>query len=137
MFTLIAILHLLFCIGLIGFVLLQDPKGGGTAGVFSGAGANQLFGTTGAANLLTKITSWCAVLFGITCLTMTILSRQSTSSVIDTMALPVTPINATAPVNAPAAGAATGSTSAPTTSGANAGTTKAEAPKAVEKTDKK
>ncbi len=117
MFYLVAVLHLLFCLGLIGFVLLQDPKGGGTAGVFSGAGANQLFGTTGAANLLTKLTSWVAVLFGITCITMTILSRQSTSSVIDTMA-PA----ATAPVAAP------GTAAAPA---------KAEAPKTPEKADKK
>ncbi len=97
MVTLIAILHLLFCAGLIGFVLLQDPKGGGTAGVFSGAGANQLFGTTGAANLLTKITSWCAICFGITCILLSLLSKSNTGSVVDI----TTPVNATAPVKAP------------------------------------
>jgi preprotein translocase subunit SecG len=117
MFYLIAILHLLFCLGLIAFVLLQDPKGGGSSGVFSGAGANQLFGTTGAANLLTKMTSWCAVLFGITCITMTILSRQSTSSVIDTnLGAPSAPLSIPAN-NAPV----------------NSAPAKTEAPKAPEK----
>ncbi len=97
MVTLIALLHLLFCAGLIGFVLLQDPKGGGTAGVFSGAGANQLFGTTGAANLLTKITSWCAICFGITCILLSLLSKSNSGSVVDTA-----PVNATAPISQPA-----------------------------------
>ena len=105
MVTLVAVLHLLFCAGLISFVLLQDPKGGGTAGVFSGAGANQLFGTTGAANLLTKITSWCAVCFGITCILLSLLSKSNSgSSVVDTApanaAAPVKPMDAT---SAPAA----------------------------------
>jgi preprotein translocase subunit SecG len=124
MVTLIAVLHLLFCAGLISFVLLQDPKGGGTAGVFSGAGANQLFGTTGAANLLTKITSWCAICFGITCLLLSILSKSNSGSVVDTA-----PMHAATPVTAPAKAAdvtpAAGSTSPVT------------APKAPEKTEKK
>ncbi len=114
MVTLIALLHLLFCTGLIGFVLLQDPKGGGTAGVFSGAGANQLFGTTGAANLLTKITSWCAICFGITCILLSLLSKSNSGSVIDA------PISAATPAQ-------------PT----EAATTNATATKTPEKTEKK
>ncbi len=101
MVTLVAVLHLLFCAGLIGFVLLQDPKGGGTAGVFSGAGANQLFGTTGAANLLTKITSWCAICFGITCILLSVLSKSNSGSVVDT-AGPLSPMTNTPPVHATA-----------------------------------
>ena len=114
MVTLIALLHLLFCAGLIGFVLLQDPKGGGTAGVFSGAGANQLFGTTGAANLLTKITSWCAICFGITCILLSILSKSNSGSVIDTTApITSTPMNSGATSKAPGSSGAVPSTTAP------------------------
>ena len=113
MVTLVAVLHLLFCAGLIGFVLLQDPKGGGTAGVFSGAGANQLFGTTGAANLLTKITSWCAICFGITCLLLSVLSKSNSGSVIDT-AGPLSPMTNTPPVHATAPVAPATAPAAPT-----------------------
>jgi preprotein translocase subunit SecG len=106
MVTLLAVLHIIFCLGLIAFVLLQDPKGGSAGGVFGGAGANTLLGTTGAANFLTKTTSWCAILFGITCLLMTILSKPINSSVIDTgtaaqhSAAPGAPVAGPVPVQA-------------------------------------
>jgi preprotein translocase subunit SecG len=40
---------------LIGAVLIQNPKGGGIDSTF-GAGANQMFGASGSANIIEKAT---------------------------------------------------------------------------------
>ena len=45
--TLIAIVHLLLCLFLIGLVLIQDFKGG-AMGVFGGGGSQSIFGASGA-----------------------------------------------------------------------------------------
>jgi preprotein translocase subunit SecG len=85
MMTVVAIVHIIFCLLLISLVLLQDPKSsGGGGGVFGGGGANSLLGATGGATFLTRLTRYSAVVFGITCMTLTLMSRPQTGSVIDT-----------------------------------------------------
>jgi preprotein translocase subunit SecG len=99
MLTLLAIVHVLIGIGLIMFVLLQDPKGG-AMGVFSGgSSSNTFFGASGATNFLTTTTRWLAILFAISCLTLTYLTARRGNSVMDSY---VPPAGATAPA-APAA----------------------------------
>lgn len=108
MLTFVAIVHIVFCLSLIALVLLQDPKGGG-AGIFGGGGgggANTLLGATGQTTFFAKLTRWSAVVFGVTCLTMTIITRQDAGSVIDSATLPA------AATQAPAA-PATEATQAP------------------------
>ena len=83
MLTFIAIIHLFVCLLLIALVLLQDPKGGGTGGVFGGGGSNTLLGATGAVTFLTRLTRYSAIVFGVTCLILTLLSRPEQGSVLD------------------------------------------------------
>lgn len=86
MLTLLAILHVFIGIGLVVFVLLQDPKGGGAGGMFGGGGgSNTIFGSTGAGNFLTATTKWFAILFAVSCLALTCVSTQNQkgSSVLD------------------------------------------------------
>lgn len=85
MMTLIAIVHLLFCLLLIALVLLQDPKNSGGGAMFGGSGQNSVLGATGAETFLTRLTRWSAIIFGITCLLLTILSRPNSGSVIDSV----------------------------------------------------
>ena len=106
MLTFVAIVHVIIALGLVLFVLLQDPKGG-AAGVFGGGGggSNSLFGSTGAGNFLTATTKWLAILFAITCVTLTYLTSHKTSSVMDDMATPTVPVEGTtqpAPIDSPA-----------------------------------
>ena len=102
MMTVVAIVHIIFCLLLISIVLLQDPKSsGGGGGMFGGGSANSLLGATGGATFLTRITRYSAIVFGITCLTLTLLSRPETGSVIDTS--PVRTTSPTAPFEKPAA----------------------------------
>ncbi|SEB37457.1 preprotein translocase subunit SecG [Terriglobus roseus] len=79
----LVILHVIICVFLIGVVLLQQGKSADLAGAFGGQGSQTAFGPRGAANLLTRLTTWSAVLFMITSISLTILmSRTSDRSVL-------------------------------------------------------
>ena len=51
------------CMVLIVVVLLQSGKAADLAGAFGGAGSQTAFGPRGAANVLSKATTWCAIMF--------------------------------------------------------------------------
>jgi preprotein translocase subunit SecG len=104
MMILVTLVHVIFCLLLIAIVLLQDPKNAGGGGVFGGGGANSVLGSTGAVTFLTKFTQWSAVIFGITCITLSLMSRPDAGSVLDS-APPVTPVNGAGTVPAAGSGA--------------------------------
>lgn len=80
---LLVILHIIICLFLIGVVLLQQGKSADLAGAFGGSGSQTAFGPRGAANLLTRLTTWSAILFMVTSISLTILmSRSSDRSVL-------------------------------------------------------
>ena len=86
MITLLAVIHIIACLGLITLVLLQDSKGGG---VFtSQATSNSVLGAGGATSLAQTMTKVIATLFAVTCVGLSILSARSEKSVIDTMPVP-------------------------------------------------
>ena len=75
---LLVFVHVVVCLFLIGVVLLQQGKSADLAGAFGGQGSQTAFGPRGAANLLTKLTTWAAVLFMLLSIALTILlSRNS------------------------------------------------------------
>jgi preprotein translocase subunit SecG len=75
---LLVVIHVVVSLFLIGVVLLQTGKSADLAGAFGGQGSQTAFGPRGAANLLTKLTSYGAVIFMITAISLTIvLSRTS------------------------------------------------------------
>ncbi len=74
----LVVVHVIVCLFLIGVVLLQQGKSADLAGAFGGQGSQTAFGPRGAANLLTKLTTWGAILFMIISISLTILlARQS------------------------------------------------------------
>ena len=58
--------HVLVCLALILLVLLQKGKGAEIGAVFGGSSASTLFGSRGAGNFLTKLTTGSAVVFMVT-----------------------------------------------------------------------
>jgi len=71
-------IHVIVCLFLIGVVLLQQGKSADLAGAFGGQGSQTAFGPRGAANLLTKLTTYAAILFMVLSIALTILlSRAS------------------------------------------------------------
>ena len=78
--TIINAIHVIAALSLILTVLLQAGKGA-AMGSGLGAGSSQtMFGSSGAGNFLTKLTTGIAVLFMITSLTLAVFSTQKKSS---------------------------------------------------------
>jgi preprotein translocase subunit SecG len=78
MIYLLVTIHVIVCLFIIGVVLLQQGKSADLAGAFGGQGSQTAFGPRGAANLLTKLTTWSAVIFMVLSIALTVeLSRTS------------------------------------------------------------
>jgi preprotein translocase subunit SecG len=73
---LLVTVHVIICLFLIGVVLLQQGKSADLAGAFGGQGSQTAFGPRGAANLLTKLTTWSAILFMFTSIGLTIMMSR-------------------------------------------------------------
>src|SRR5271155_1988853 len=80
MVILLVIIHVVVCFFLIAVVLLQQGKSSDIAGAFGGQGSQTAFGPRGAANLLTRLTTWSAIIFMLTSIGLTILLSHSTST---------------------------------------------------------
>ena len=96
-------IHVLACLFLIAVVLLQTGKGADMGAVFGG-GSQTLFGSSGAGNFLTKLTTGTAITFMVTSLILTYYSanRTPTSNLLNRMPAAEAP---SAPTPAPEAGA--------------------------------
>jgi preprotein translocase subunit SecG len=94
LFYFVVTVHVIVCMFLIGVVLLQQGRSADLAGAFGGQGSQTAFGPRAAANLLTRLTTWGAIIFMITSLSLTVLYMRSnhTHSVL----------SGTAPASAPA-----------------------------------
>ncbi|HEY6183170.1 MAG TPA: preprotein translocase subunit SecG [Terriglobales bacterium] len=76
MIILITIVHIIVCFFLIGVVLLQSGKSGDIAAAFGGQGSQTAFGPRGSATVLTKATTWSAIIFIVTSITLSILTAR-------------------------------------------------------------
>ena len=80
MLILLVILHVIVCLFLVAVVLIQQGKSADLAGAFGGQGSQTAFGPRGAANLLTKLTTWSAIIFMLTSIALTVVLSRSTGS---------------------------------------------------------
>jgi preprotein translocase subunit SecG len=92
----VIVVHVIVCLFLIGVVLLQQGRSADLAGAFGGQGSQTAFGPRAAANVLTRLTTWSAVIFMLTSISLTVLYVRSTGthSVLDS--------SKPAPISAPA-----------------------------------
>ena len=82
---------ILNCLVLIIVVLLQSGKAADLAGAFGGAGSQTAFGPRGAANVLSKATTWCAVMFMICAFAMVLRTDKAVgqgSSILERVSKP-------------------------------------------------
>jgi preprotein translocase subunit SecG len=99
------------CLVLIIVVLLQSGKAADLAGAFGGAGSQTAFGPRGAANVLSKATTWCAVMFMLCAMAMVLRTDKAVgqgTSILERVSNP-------APKPAPATTPATHGTTPATT----------------------
>lgn len=80
LFYFVVTVHVLVCLFLIGVVLVQQGRSADLAGAFGGQGSQTAFGPRAAANVLTRLTTWSAVIFMLTSLTLTIMYMRGTHS---------------------------------------------------------
>jgi preprotein translocase subunit SecG len=65
-------LHIAVCLVLILVIMLQSGNAADLAGAFGGAGSQTAFGPRGAATFLSRATTWCAIVFMMTSLTLSV-----------------------------------------------------------------
>ena len=81
MTTIVVIIHIIVSLALICIVLLQHGKGAGIGAAFGGS-SQTVFGSTGAAPFLAKLTAAVAILFMCTSVGLTFLGHQKAPSVM-------------------------------------------------------
>ena len=72
----ITVVHVLVCIILIVVVLLQRGKGAEIGAVFGGGASNTVFGSRGAGNFFTRLTTGAAAVFMVTSLVLSYMATQ-------------------------------------------------------------
>ena len=84
MTTILTVAHISVCLFLVIIVLLQHGKGADAGAAFGGGGSSQsLFGSEGPVSLLNKITTFAAIVFMVTSVSLAyISSTSSTGSVM-------------------------------------------------------
>jgi preprotein translocase subunit SecG len=109
---------ILNCLVLIIVVLLQSGKAADLAGAFGGAGSQTAFGPRGAANVLSKATTWCAIMFMLCAMALVLRTDKAVgqgSSILQNVSQPAPkPAPVTPPTTAPKTPAATAVTPPPT-----------------------
>ena len=98
--VLVIVLHVIVSLFLIGVVLLQQGRSADLAGAFGGQGSQTAFGPRAAANVLTRLTTWSAVIFMCTSIGLTVLYQRTNGS--GTGSHSVLDDSKSAPVSAPA-----------------------------------
>lgn len=87
----VTIIHIIVSIGLILVVLLQTGKGAEVGAVFGGS-SSTIFGSSGAGNFLTRLTTGMAIVFMITSLTLGYFAGRKPSATIFDNRTPVQPL---------------------------------------------
>lgn len=80
MLTVLMVVQVLSALGIIVLVLLQQGKGADMGSAFGSGSAGSLFGATGAANFLSRMTKWAAVVFFATTLGLAYMNHSGSSS---------------------------------------------------------
>ena len=73
----LTVLHVIACFVLIAVVLLQRGKGAEMGAVFGGGASSTVFGSRGAGNFLTKLTTGFAVIFMLTSLSLSYIGTRT------------------------------------------------------------
>jgi preprotein translocase subunit SecG len=80
MIYLVTTIHILVCFFIIIVVLLQSGTSGDISAAFGGQGSQTAFGPRGAASVLSKVTTWSAVAFMVTSITLAVYASKRTGT---------------------------------------------------------
>jgi preprotein translocase subunit SecG len=96
--SLIIVIHILSAVAIVGLVLIQQGKGADMGASFGSGASQTIFGSAGTGNVLTKSTTWLAVLFFITSLSLAVVARNRADAGIEVESLLANPEAAAAAV---------------------------------------
>jgi len=92
--TIILTVHIIAGLSVIGFVLLQHGKGADMGAAFGSGASGSLFGATGSANFLSRVTAVLAAVFFLTSLSLSYIATSSpraSGSVMDSTPVQTAP----------------------------------------------
>ena len=78
----LTVLHVMVSVVLIVVVLLQHGKGADIGAVFGGGASSTVFGSRGAGNFLTRMTTAAAIIFMLTSLTLAYVAQDRTGDTL-------------------------------------------------------
>jgi preprotein translocase subunit SecG len=76
----LTIIHVIVCAFLIIVVLLQSGQSGDIAAAFGGMGSQTAFGPRGSATVLSRVTTWSAIIFMLTSITLSVMAQRRSGS---------------------------------------------------------
>jgi len=80
---LVLVIHVVAALAVIGLVLIQQGKGADMGSGFGGGASNTVFGSAGAGNFLTRLTTWIAIAFFVTSFGLAYVAKQRSEMLID------------------------------------------------------
>ena len=76
----VTIIHVIVCLFIIIVVLLQSGQSADIAAAFGGAGSQTAFGPRGTTTVLSKATTWAAIMFMITSISLSVFANRASHS---------------------------------------------------------
>ena len=92
--TFVLVVHIILAVLMIVLILVQHGKGADAGASFGGGGAATVFGASGSANFLTRLTAILTALFFVTSLTLAVYAKKQTAdaySLKSISSVPATP----------------------------------------------
>ena len=80
---LVLVVHVIAALSVIGLVLIQQGKGADMGSGFGGGASNTVFGSGGAGNFLTRLTTWIAIAFFVTSFGLAYVAKQRSELLTD------------------------------------------------------
>ena len=77
--TFVLVVHIILAVVRIVLILVQHGKGADAGASFGGGGAATVFGASGSANFLTRLTAILTALFFVTSLTLAVYAKKQTA----------------------------------------------------------
>ena len=76
LFNIVMVIHVILAVLMIAVILVQHGKGAEAGATFGGGGASTVFGASGAANFMTRLTAILTALFFTTSISLVVLSKK-------------------------------------------------------------
>lgn len=99
MHSFILVVHIILAVLMIGLILVQHGKGADAGASFGGGGAATVFGASGSANFLTRLTAILTALFFVTSLTLAVFAKKQSSEAYGLKTVQTSTQPATAPIS--------------------------------------